>query len=144
MNFKVVLLSGLLTFSATSFSAEAPKDMKEFNKTCPAPTLCKQIQQEMETCKTKKSCEAFLTSYKKLLPQYDCQRPFDRTATKNYIVPAIWLCEDHEELLGFLSKMKSKNAQKLFGSSALRSSLDGELAENYKKKSLAVGKKLKK
>lgn len=144
MSLKVLRVLVLFIFSATSYAKEAPKEMKEFNKTCPAPSLCKQIQKDVEACKSKKRCEAFLSSYQKLLPEYDCQRKFDHTSTKDYIVPAIWLCENHEELLGFLSKMKSVNARKIFGSPALRNSLDGALVEEYFSRSLKVEKNLKK
>ncbi len=144
MSFKLIIMIILFLASTISYAKESDKGTKVFNKTCPAPSLCKQIQKELEECKMKKNCEAFLSSYQKLLPEYDCQRKFDHTPTKDYIVPAIWLCENHAELLEHLSKINSKKAQKIFGSSALRNSLDGDLAEQYLQKSLKVEKTLKK
>jgi hypothetical protein len=134
---KILKVIALFVFSVAAFAKVAPSEMKEFNKTCPAPKLCETTFDSMEICrKAPKNCDAFLVNYGKLLPEYDCQRSFDRTKTTNYIVPAIWLCENHEEMLGFLSRLKTRKAQRLFGSSDLRKSLDGELAENYRKKSI--------
>lgn len=136
-----LILYGLLLASVVA-AKEAPHGMKVFNKNCPAPVLCKKVSEDMELCKSKKkNCDSFLSNYWKLLPEYDCQRPFDHTPKVDYIVPAVWLCGNDEELLRFLSKMKSPGALKLFGSDELRNSLDGDLAEEYLDMSLAASKK---
>ena len=145
MNLRIFYSLVLFGLSVTAYAKLAPKEMKEFNKACPAPELCEQITKDMDICKSKsKGCEAFLSNYKKLLLEYDCQRKFDHTPRVDYLVPAIWLCENHGVLIGYLSKMKSANARKIFGSSALRNSLDGALAEEYFNMSLKVEKSLKK
>ena len=124
----------------------APKGMTEFNKTCPTPKLCEKIYENLEDCKKgiKKQCDTFVNNYKKTLSFYDCQRSFDATSTEKYVVPASWLCESNEYFLNELSKMKSKKARTLYGSQALRDSLDGELAETHRAESEKVGKSSKK
>ena len=128
-----LVMFALLSFP-NAFAKKAPPTMKEFNKKCPAPELCKEMSRSMDGCQSgkKDACSEFVNSYRKLLPEYDCQRSFDSTPTENYTVPAIWLCEDtHEKFLDFLSKMKAPNSVKLFGSQELRDTLDGHLAEEY-------------
>lgn len=117
---------------------EAPPAMKRFNVECPAPRECTQLERERRACESGKSCDGFLAAMKRLLPEYDCQRPFDR----KYIVPAIWLClevKDHElvhdgfgDALSTLSKLNTSPALTLFASSALRNTLTGEYAGTYR------------
>lgn len=136
-----VTLQLFALLAAFGYAREAPPGMRVFNRSCPAPLLCSRMNDEMETCRSSgKRCASFLSDYRKLLPEYDCQRPFDHTPAKDYIVPAVWLCERNEDYVQFLSKMKSKEARRLFGSPELRNSLDGALAEDYYDASLAAGR----
>jgi hypothetical protein len=100
-----------------------------------------------------------VVTFWKLLPDYDCQRPFDATPTQNFTVPAIWLAgdgplDDYVRLLARLAKSSSRSAskvyspgaidaaQRLFGSKEFRHILDGELAEEYLQQSIAVERRL--
>lgn len=118
-----------------------------FENACPAPQMCTQFKNELETCtnsKTSKNCANFINTFQKLTPHYDCKRSFDTQP-----VPAIWLCEDfsapgpHEKGVMLLSKLKFKSARIFFASEELRSTLDGALAEEFYDQSLALSKKLK-
>jgi len=122
----------------------APEGMVEFNKKCPAPATCKSLSDLQDKCEAhlKDACKSFVATYKKLLPEYDCQREFDATPKEKYIVSAIWLCDNGERALGFLSKMETPEARKLFGSTALQDSLDGDAAERYLAKSRKLQKQL--
>lgn len=63
----------------------------------------------------------FVDVAEKLFPKYDC--------TENgQPVPAIFLCD----------RFGPKLARKIFGSEALRDTLDGDLAEHYREKSEAT------
>lgn len=81
----------------------------------------------------KQSCEDFVSTFRKLIPEYDCQREFDRTPTKNYIVPAIWLAGDIEleNHVRVLASLKLERARRLFGSPEFRKILDGYLAGEF-------------
>lgn len=133
-----LLLCSLWTLSV--WAKPAPKDMKAFNKSCPAPAECSKMSEAQDRCADKRigACREFVRIYKKLLPEYDCQRPQDAQAEPKLIVPAIWLCENHESALEFLSHLNTRAARYLFHSEALRDSLDGDLAERYK--DLSLGK----
>ncbi len=77
----------------------APKGMKEFNKRCPATKLCPDLEKYYQQCKKQPDtavCREFIETMKELSPVYDCQRDFDRTNEVNYIVPAIWICNEKE------------------------------------------------
>jgi hypothetical protein len=141
----VLLACGFLT---TAEAKIAPSDMTEFNKECPAPKLCGSLSKLVDSCRQQKkhSCSDFVEGFKKLLPEYDCQRPFDATDKVKHIVPALWLCESREDFLNFLSKLTARNAREVFGSKELREALDGAgaLAEEYIPKSLATEKTLRK
>ena len=78
--------------------------------------------------------------FHQLLPEYDCQRSFDTSP-----VPAIWLAGDEklESYVDLLARLKSPDAEALFGGEMLRGVLDGHLAEQYYSKSVAVGKRLR-
>ena len=121
----------------------APKDMTEFNKKCPTPKLCETIYENLQSCGNgnKHKCSQFVDNYRKALPEYDCQRSFDSAITKKYIIPAIWLCDAHEYFLTALSKMKTKKAQRLYGSKELRVTLDGALGEEHRKQSEKQGRR---
>lgn len=126
----------------------APSTMKEFNKVCPAPKLCDEANGLLRECRRLKdeSCSKFLAKFRELLPDYDCQRPFDKTETKSYIVPALWLCDSRELFISALSEMPSDEAKMLFSSKEFRGALDGagHLAEEYLPKSIEVERALKK
>jgi hypothetical protein len=146
-----------LGFGLKASCTEAPTSMKRFNVICPARELLPMLDREYHECDNSfdGSCEKFVATFRKLLPEYDCQRPFDATSTQNFIVPAIWLAgdgplDDYVRLLADLAKSKSRlyspeaidAAQLLFGSKEFRQILDGELAEDYLKQSIAVERRL--
>jgi hypothetical protein len=140
---KYLLLSFFLSFNIQA--KPAPKNMKEFNKTCPTPKLCNELYSEKEACEKKDSgaCDRFVNVLRKALPEYDCQRDFDKSNGQKYIVPAIWLCDGHDSYLDALSKLKTKNAKKLYGSKLFRNALDGASAEEHLENSKKVEKTLK-
>lgn len=163
MSILARLATGIIccSCSALSLSAEAPPSMTVFNKACPSVKLAPVIDHAYHECANgymNGSCETFIRTFRELIPTYDCQRPFDSTPTKQYIVPAIWLSgtaelEDYVKLLARmadpkdwlfskpdLSKVTAQGVA-LFGSKEFRSVLDGDLAEEYLERSEAVGKK---
>jgi len=132
----VVLLSLL---SATLIAREAPRDMKQFNVSCPAHELLPKLDAAYHECGHEhqgKSCDNFVSLFSQLLPEYDCQRRFDHSASKDYVVPAVWLAgAAHEDYVHLLSSLKQHNARCLFGSAKFRVTLDGALAEQFSAKS---------
>jgi hypothetical protein len=112
---------------------------------CPAPAACQKFSTQEEACrgKSKKACRAFVKTFKKLLPKYDCQQPFDTVSTEKYFVPAAWLCDNYESALRLLSRTKTPEARALFGSEQLQKVLDGDMAKAYLEKSQKVAKQLK-
>jgi hypothetical protein len=159
-----VVIVVLLCAVCTSVAAmEAPPDMQKFNVTCPAAKLLPVLDAAYHECNNgfvKGSCEKFVETFRQLLPEYDCQRSFDSTPTKNYIVPAIWLAgdgalEDYVRLLWRMASSKDKmfrnkwfqeataEAKRLFGSEEFRNILDGALAEEYMSRSEEVERQLK-
>lgn len=147
----------LPAFTTSVMAAEAPATMHQFNVTCPAAKLAPALDRAYHECRNgydipEGGCPKFLTIFKQLLPTYDCQRPFDASPTKNYVVPAIWLTgdaefEDYTDLLWRMASRKdrmfgdksfreiSDSAQRLFASHEFRDALDGALAEEYLEKS---------
>ena len=132
------IFSLLVILTARSMSAEA---------SCPSMQICPQFKNDLDTCsKNRKSkiCDRFVEDFRKLTPRYECKRSFD---TKP--VPAVWLCDVgstpglHERAVALLSKLKLKKAQLFFASDELRSTLDGEVAEEFMDKSTALSKRLK-
>lgn len=101
----------------------------EFSK-CPMPQLCREIQivydDLLNTPNEPGKISVFLRLIEKSFYKYDCKRSYDINP-----VPALWLCEDMEKWIDYLSKMDSKEAKKLFGSELFRSVLDGALQEQY-------------
>ncbi len=154
---------GVLVLAAPAFGVEAPPGMSQFNVTCPVPTVLPVLDRAYHECSNghvNGSCETFIESFRKLVPEYDCQRPFDATPSRNYIVPAIWLAgdgalEDYVRLLWRLASSKDKvltekyfrnaiaGAKELFGSKEFRRVLDGHLAETYLSLSSSVERELK-
>jgi len=150
-NLSGVALILILVVSVPLLAKEAPRDMRQFNVTCPAPKLLPVLDAAYHECNNgyvNGSCEKFVETFRQLLPEYDCQRSFDATPTQNFIVPAIWLAGDGalEDYVRFLSRMSSSKdkmftnklfqkatdeAKKLFGSNEFRNILDGHLAEEY-------------
>jgi hypothetical protein len=149
-----------LAFVASAFASEAPREMNQFNVICPAPKLLPALDAAYHECSKgfgNGSCERFVETFKQLIPEYDCQRSFD----KNYIVPAIWLAgsgalEDYIALLARMTSRKDKmfsdkwfrqattDAKQLFGSEAFQSVLDGHMAEEYGPLSKRLEKELRK
>ncbi len=138
---------------------EAPVDMKQFNVTCKAIELCPLLKQRRETCEQTelKNCDEFIGTMRRLLLEYDCQRPFDSKAANgraDYVVPAIWLCpmtidessvlieDPFEDALETLVRLKSGQALRLLASLELRDSLDGHYAEVYLEESIRAEKLL--
>jgi hypothetical protein len=162
-NLKATIVILLVTVSTPLIASEAPPDMQRFNVTCPASKLLPVLDQTYHECSNgfvNGSCERFVETFRQLLPEYDCQRSFDATPTKKYIVPAIWLAgdgalDDYVRLLWRMSSSKDKmfssrwfqeasaEAKKLFGSNEFRNILDGALAELYLPRSEEVERKLK-
>jgi len=149
---------------ASAVGKEAPPGQTRFNVTCPAPRLLPVLDRAYHDCNhgfMDGSCEAFVESFRKLAPEYDCQRSFDATPSRNYIVPAVWLAgngalEDYINLMYRLAssdspkgKMFSEQlfrkatnaAEAFFGSEDFRRVLDGDLAEQYLPLSRAVERK---
>lgn len=165
---KTLNLLFLILFIASpllSEAIEASKDMKEFNVKCPVKQLREEFDNYYHECnvgyiKKDGGCPKFLELFWKFLPEYDCQRPFDKTATTNYVVPALWLLgaahEDYIKLLWTISSNKGnkysnsldgnivEKAQELFASKQFRNVLDGETAEEYLERSEKLEAKLKK
>lgn len=137
------MLNFLVALSLSSFALadRITSAQTTFNKTCPAPKMCDDFIESYDVCEQeKKRCNEFLENFKKLLPKYDCQRPQDATPKEKYIVPAMWLCKDHEDAVRFLSQMKTVDARRLFGSAMFRTILDGDLARELSALSIKVGK----
>lgn len=149
---KLLQVSLLLLATVSVHAAPAPLGMKEFNKTCPAKDLCPKIEQEYKKCVkagNSSGCRDFVRIFSKLLPIYDCQRPFDHSLGENYIVPAVWLCDGRrgggypqelESYTKLLAGLKFPEARELFGSKEFRDILDGALAEEYLDKSFRAEK----
>lgn len=160
---KAITVFGILVFSSPLLATESPPGMQKFNITCPAAKLLPVLDTAYHECHNgfaNGSCERFVETFRQLLPEYDCQRPFDATPPKKYIVPAIWIAsegavEDYIRLLYRMSSSKDKmfsdrwfqkatiEAKKLFGSQEFRAALDGAIAEEYEEKSIIVEKQLK-
>ena len=102
-----------------------------------------------------------MESFRQLALEYDCQRSFDATPSRNYIVPAVWLAGDGalEDYVGLMYRVASSDSRKgkmfsdqlfrkatnaaeaFFGSEDFRRVLDGHLAEEYVPLSRAVERK---
>ena len=148
MKTYAIALFLVISLPLTAFAAEAPENMKEFNINCPAKDLCPQFDQYYQLCKENHdsdTCLRYVQLFKKLTPVYDCQRPFDHTPTKDYIVPAFWLCNEPKswDYIDLLSKLTFSDAQEFFASSQFRSILDGETAEGFYDLSIQREKTLK-
>lgn len=151
---KIYILLILLLLPIDAIAEMAPSGMKEFNKICPAQKLCPDLEQYYQACSKKPNsevCIKFIEAMKQLSPVYDCQRSFD----KQYIVPAIWLCDEKRREAGasyavtetyyeLLSNLKLKEAKEYFASPLFRSVLDGYMAEEYYDKSERLEKQLNK
>ena len=152
--------------TSSLMAAEAPADMHKFNVECPAAKLAPALDRAYHECRNgyeiaDGGCPKFLAVFKQLLPTYDCQRPFDASPTKNYVVPAVWLTgdaefEDYVDLLWRMVSRKDKmfrdkyfrsvsdSAQRLFASDEFRETLDGALAEEYLDRSKRLQRALSK
>lgn len=162
MNLAKGLPVATIVIAAVSFGAEAPAEMSQFNVACPASSVLPVLDHAYHECSNgflNGSCEKFIESFRQLLPEYDCQRSFDATSTKNYIVPAVWLAgdgalEDYIRLLSRLASSKDKtltpkhfrkaiaSARKLFGSKEFQRVLDGAIAKEYLPLSRSVERQL--
>lgn len=139
----------MLSLPAAVFAKAAPLGMTQFNKSCPAPAECEKLREAQNQCRSKagevhEACHEFIQIYRRLLPEYDCERPEDYNPQQPQVVPALWLCQNFEEATQWLSQMKSKGARRLFGSENFRRILDGDMAEAYLAKSKQVEQTLKK
>jgi hypothetical protein len=163
INLKTVSIILVLVASVPLLASEAPRDMRQFNVTCPASKLLPFLDANYHECSNgfvNGSCEMFVDIFRELLPEYDCQRTCDSSPTKNYIVPAIWLAgdaalRDYIHLLWRMSSSKDKvftkedfyrtteEAKRLFGSKEFRNILDGHLGETYRPLSIKVENELK-
>jgi len=116
----------------------------QFNVECPARRLCPDLEKYYQTCSrthASEACDSFVKIFRQLAPKYDCQRSFDHTPTKDYTVPAVWVCKeilaagqgapDLYEYIKLLQKLRSNDARSFFASADFRSVLDGEYAETY-------------
>ena len=125
----------------------------QFNVECPARRLCPDLDKYYQTCSrthASEACDSFVKIFRQLVPKYDCQRSFDHTPTKDYTVPAVWVCGEilaargerpiFEESIKLLQELRSNDARSFFGSADFRSILDGELAETYPGTSLQAEK----
>ncbi len=164
MNLTRTLAFIALVIPTGIFGAEAPPGISQFNVTCPTSRVLPILDRAYHECSNgfvNGSCERFVDSFWQLLPEYDCQRPFDATPDKNYVVPAIWLAgdgamEDYVRLLWRLASSKDRvlslshyrsailAAKELFGSKAFQRTLDGALAEEYLVRSRSVERDLSK
>ena len=141
----------VLYFACTAWSGEIKASPGKFNVKCPASRLCPDLERYYQACLStneSNACKAFVKTFRKLTPEYDCQRSIDHTPTKDFTVPAIWLCEEiqgsgaHvEKYINLLQKLKSDDARCFFASSDFRSVLDGYLAEEFYEVSLMEEKK---
>ena len=141
MKRSLLIFCLLFPWSFNSFGDEAPPGMRKFNMNCPARKLCPELDSHYQLCKNNpnsKACLKYIGIFKKLIPTYDCQRSYDHTSTKDYIVPAFWLCDKEKlwDYIELLSKLDDQDAQEFFASSDFRSILDGELAEGFHDMSL--------
>lgn len=141
---KSILLFLLILNSGAVFGKEASSEMKTFNKSCPASKLCKLLDLTMHKCSRydEKACAVFVDTYKKLVPEYDCQRTTDKQADKKWVVPALWLCEDRRLFTIWISAEPTKSIIELFASDDFRKTLDGSLAQDFEEKSKSTQKKL--
>jgi hypothetical protein len=120
---------------------KAPPGTK-FNIVCPAKVLLPKLDLAYHQCNNgnEKSCKTFVALFRQALPEYDCQRDFD----KDYLVPALWLADAaDEDYIRLLSKLELPEARLLFASPEFREVLDGALAEEYEPLSLRAEKQLK-
>jgi hypothetical protein len=148
MRKSISIVIVILLTSVFGIAKEAPKGMTEFNVTCPAGELCPLLELSFDSCKSSKKeqvCSIFVEIFKNLVDDYDCQRPFDNTPTKNYIVPAVWLCGSSElwDYVELLSNLEYPDAQDFFASSEFRSILDGALGQRFREQSRKTEKMLK-
>ncbi len=76
--------------SSLSPATVAPRGQTVFNLACPAKRLCPEIERHYRGClgrHDQQSCATFVTLFRQLVAEYDCQRPFDHTHATDYIVP---------------------------------------------------------
>ena len=138
-----------LCLGIAAYGGEATSTPEQFNIECPAVHLCPNLERYYQACKQTHQlaeCDAFVATFRKLTPKYDCQRSFDHTPTADYTVPAVWVCkeiqEDRpqravlEEYIELLRKLKSNDARHFFASAEFRNVLDGYLAEEHRDASL--------
>jgi hypothetical protein len=98
---------------------KAPAGQREFNVRCPAKELLPKLDLAYHRCNNgrRDSCESFVTLFRQALPEYDCQRSFDR----GYVVPVVWLADAaSEDYIRLLSRLKLPAAVRLFASREFR------------------------
>src|ERR1700737_3509705 len=92
----VVALAPLfLTFSAWGDEPKPATTKRAFNVICPAKELLPKLDLAYHRCNNgqESACKSFVTLLREALPEYDCQREFDRDAP----VPALCLADAAEE-----------------------------------------------
>jgi hypothetical protein len=137
MNTRILLASTL----ATSFLAIA-----SFAESCPPKAMCETLAKQTAACQkwySEAKCDTFVVTYQKLAPRYDCKNPKDGTA-----VPAILMCNidstdnplPSEKSAELLAKLKFAKAKEFFSSQLFRSTLTGESANHWTKRSMNAEK----
>ncbi len=153
---KIPMLIGFsLCLAIAANGNKAVSASGQFNVECPAKRLCPDLEKYYQTCSrdhASEACDYFVKIFRQLVPRYDCQRSFDHTPTKDYTVPAVWVCGEilaaryerpiFEESIKLLQKLRSNEARSFFGSVDFRSVLDGEYAETYVGHSIQAEKDL--
>jgi hypothetical protein len=151
--YLAILLAAFPIFAAvqdrSEFGArEAHPSMTRFNVQCPYQRLKSTLEKSFSSCTRgdPAACDRFLDTFKNLTVTSDCQRPFDATPTKKYIVPALWLAGDEklERYVTLVASLKTPRARTLFASKEYRRVLDGYIVEMYREESLKAEKQLSK
>jgi hypothetical protein len=140
----VVLIGFSLCLQIGANGGRGASTPVQFNVECPAKRLCPDLEKFYQACSLtheSEACDSFVKIFRQLVPRYDCQRSFDHTPTKDYTVPAVWVCKEilaaggkrpvFEESIKLLQNLRINDARSFFGSADFRSVLDGELAETY-------------
>src|SRR6266513_3996354 len=158
LHFLTILLAALSTFIAAQdiaareqplvVASEARRSMTRFNVQCPYQRSKTILEESFSSCTggDHAACDRFLDTFKALTVTSDCQRPFDATLTKKYIVPALWLAGDEklERYVTLVANLKTPKARALLASREYRCVLDGYIAEMYREESLKAEKELSK
>lgn len=96
---------------------------------CPTMNLLSKIQEADKLCQDLKddnACSNFVDAFDKLIPSYNCKRPFDDAP-----VPALWLAGDRavEQYVNNISRLDSARAKEITSSSRFAKLLDGSMSK---------------